>query len=458
MVITKENIKTEDKFVLVFEQQKAQMDGGAHVLKIRENAMKDFLSRGIPGRKNEEYKYSNPVKLFQEEYAFPEDYLLQKSTAPKQFSATEAENYKKTLIELIPDLNSFIIVLVNGSFREELSELSGLPKGVIVKSLKLAFEENPEHIQNYFNKCADSAEDAFADLNTAFCRDGVFIYVSEGVRLEKAFHIINSVVPVNHQVGQADNLLIMPRHLFIAEKNSEVKIIESFDSCDSGKVLINGVTEVFVKEQARAHFYKLQNGADKGSQISGIHVRQYGNSHFDTNLIVLKGLWVRNNLRIEVAGRNCETFLNGLFITNESQHVDNHTLVDHQQPDCESRQLYKGILDGKSAGVFNGKIYVRKDAQKINAYQSSKNILLSDDAAIYTKPQLEIYADDVKCSHGSSTGRINEEALFYLRSRGIGTEAAKRLLLFAFVSDVLKTITIEPLRNHLDTLLKEKLT
>lgn len=452
MVITKEKINTENKFVLAFEQQKAQMDGGAYVLKVREDAMKDFLSRGIPGRKNEEYKYSNPVKLFQEEYVF------QGLPVCTGFSAQEEDVYKKASAELIPGLNPFIIVLYNGSFREELSDLSGLPKGVIVKSLKQAFEENPELIQNYFNTCADSAEDAFASLNTAFCSDGVFIYVPEVVKIEKAFHIINRVGPVINQLSPADDLLIMPRHLFVVEKDAEVKIVESFDNYESERVLINSVTEVIVKEQARTHFYKLQNGADKSSQICGIHVKQYENSHFDTNLMVLNGLWIRNNLRIEVAGKNCETFLNGLFITNESQHVDNHTLVDHQQPDCESRQLYKGILDGKSAGVFNGKIYVRKDAQKINAYQSSKNILLSDDAAIYTKPQLEIYADDVKCSHGSSTGRINEEALFYLRSRGIGTEAAKRLLLFAFVSDVLKTITIEPLRNHLDILLKEKLT
>jgi Fe-S cluster assembly protein SufD len=434
MVITTEKIKAEDKFARTFEQQKAHLEGGAAVLGIREDAMKLFMSKGIPGRKNEEYKYSSPVKLFQEEWQ------IQNHPVQTGLSDRESEVYKNSRTTLIPGLNAISLVVFNGSFREELSDLSALPKGVVICSLHRAFAEKADLVRRYFNKAAGESDDAFAALNTAFCRNGIFIHVPENVVLEKPIHII-------HHVSRADSLLLMPRHLFVIEKNAEIKIVETFDKEDAARALINSVTEVFVKEFARVHFYKVQNGLDNGSQINGIYVKQFEHSHFDTNLITLNGLWIRNNLTIEVAGRHCETFLNGLFIAKQNQHIDNHTLVDHRQPDCESTQLYKGILDGHSEGVFNGKIFVRKDAQKINAYQSSRNILLSDDAAVFTKPQLEIYADDVKCSHGSSTGRLNEEALFYLRSRGIGEETARRLLLVAFAQDVLKTIRIDPLRD-----------
>jgi Fe-S cluster assembly protein SufD len=246
--------------------------------------------------------------------------------------------------------------------------------------------------------------------------------------------------------------------LIIAEKNSEAQIIEHSISLDVRKrVIVNSVAEIFAEENSRIHYYKIQNENQNTFHIHNTQAVQKKNSHFDTNTVSLDSNWVRNNLNISIEGENCETHLNGLFITSDSQFVDNHTRVYHGKAHCQSNQLYKGILDGKSTGVFNGKIYVERDAQKTNAYQSSKNILLTDDATINTKPELEIYADDVKCSHGSSTGKIDEDALFYLRTRGLSEQSARRLLLHAFASDVLDTIKIESLKSYLEELVNQRL-
>jgi Fe-S cluster assembly protein SufD len=269
--------------------------------------------------------------------------------------------------------------------------------------------------------------------------------------VETPVHIINII-------STQESSLIQPRFLFVIGNNSELKIVESFDTINSdAKTVCNSVAEISIGEKAKVQYYKLQNDCAGVHLISSVNAHQQKDSHFDTNTVTLNGDWVRNNLNIVPDAEHCETHLNGLFITRDNQHVDNHTLVDHRKPNCESNQLYKGILDGKSTGVFNGKIFVRRDAQKTNAYQSSKNILLSDDATINTKPQLEIYADDVKCSHGSTTGQLNEEAMFYLRSRGLGEGSAKNLLLFAYAGDVIEKIQIVPLKIYLEELVNQRL-
>ncbi len=439
MNTTTEKIKAEDKLAVAFEKQSAQLTGNTALQAIRQKGITAFLDKGIPSRKNEEYKYSNPEKLFKSEYVIVTAALDTTLTTDviKQFE--------------IAGINENRIILLNGFYSKQLSSLSKLPKGVIVMDLASAIQDHSDIIEKHFAKYADVNADPFIALNTSFAADGLFIYVPDTVLVEQPLHIINIISVIEAS-------LIQTRNLFVVEKNAAVKIVESFDTHQlKVKATVNVVTEVCVAEDAKLQYYKLQNDCENIYMVNTTQVQQQAKSHFDTNTVTLNGEWIRNNLNIVVDAESCESHLNGLFIAKGHQHVDNHTLVDHRKANCESNQLYKGILDDKSVGVFNGKIYVRKDAQKINAYQSSKNILLSDDATINTKPQLEIYANDVKCSHGSSTGHLNEESLFYLRSRGLSTDSARRMLLYAFAADAINTIRIEPLRQHVDELIEKKL-
>ncbi len=434
---TVEKISATENLVSEFQKTKASLKGFAV---LREKAIIEFERIGIPNRKNEEWKYSDASALFKEE--------LQVLGSKFQVKKEDVAKF------LVPDLNASIVVLVNGIYSEEHSSLKNISKGVIVSSFSKALNENTKAFSEHFTKYADITSDAFTALNTAFASDGVFISVPDNTVVEFPVHIINIISAKGDQGG----LLVQPRFLFVIGGNAELKIIESFDTLNSStKTICNSVTEISVGENAKVQYYKLQNDCAGIHLISTVTAHQQKNSHFDTNTVTLNGDWIRNNLSILVDAEHCESHLNGLFITRGTQHVDNHTLVDHRKPNCQSNQLYKGILDEKSTGIFNGKIFVKRDAQKTNAYQSSKNILLSDDATINTKPQLEIYADDVKCSHGSTTGQLNEEAMFYLRSRGLSEDSAKNLLLFAFAGDVIQKIQIEPLRIYLEELVNERL-
>lgn len=440
MNTTTEKIKAEDKLAVAFEKQRAELAGSVNLQAIRQKAINAFLEQGIPNRKSEEYKYSNPEKLFKAEYSILKAALTTTLT-PESIKQFE-----------IPGISENRIVLLNGFYSKQLSSISKLPKGVIVSDLAGAFRDHADIIEKHFSKYADVNSDPFIALNTSFAPDGLFIHIADNVVVEQPLHIIN-IISVN------ETTLIQPRNLFVVGKNAEIQLVESFDTYQLNvKTTVNMVTETVVAENAKVKYYRLQNNCENIYLINTTQVLQQAHSQFDTNTVTLNGEWIRNNLTIVVDAENCETHLNGLFITKDNQHIDNHTLVDHQKPNCESNQLYKGILEDKSVGVFNGKIYVRKDAQKINAYQSSKNILLSDDATINTKPQLEIYANDVKCSHGSSTGHLNEDALFYLRSRGLGTDSARRLLLYAFAADAINTIRNEPLKAHIEGLIEKRLS
>lgn len=433
---TVEKITPAEKLVSEFEALKNKLPGNTFVQNLRQQAIEKFAELGIPVRKNEEYKYSNVQRLFTE------------SLKVREFESSRVEIDIEEY--LIPSIDARIIVLVNGIFSEELSATE-LGKSVVVSSMREAFEKQQNLIGEQYSKHGNINTDAFIALNTAYAADGLFLHVPDNTVVEKPLHIINLI-------SSKETKIFSPRNLFIVGKNAQVKIIETFETVDLPvKALSNSVTEIAVGENAKVQYYRLQNDCENGQQINTVCASLQQYSHFDTNTVTLDGGWVRNNLNIYLNGENCETHLNGLFLNNDDNYVDNHTLVDHRKPHCESNQTYKGILNGKSTGVFNGKIFVHRDAQKTNAYQSSKNILLSDDATINTKPQLEIYADDVKCSHGSSTGQIDEDAFFYLRARGLGTESAKKLLLHAFVNDVMQTIRIDALREHLETLIHKKL-
>jgi len=398
----------------------------------RKEAFEKFSDSGIPTRKNEEYKYTDIRKIFSE-----------------IFTAIHNEAHDLTPNPSPLGEGSIRLVFVNGWLHKDSTLSVKLPKGVIVGNLAMDGLLNHSDL---LKKHLSSDGDSLAQLNSALWTDGAFIYAPENVQLETPIEIIHI------STGEKE-ILASPRHLIVAEKNSSLSIIENNISLDlNTKVIVNSHSDIFVEENSKVQFYRLQNDCKNVSLISSTNVIQGKNSHFDTNTVTLGSEWTRNNLSIALNGENCESHLNGLFITNGTDFIDNHTAVHHNKPHCQSNQLYKGILDGKSTGTFNGKIFVERDAQKTNAYQSSKNILLSDDATINTKPQLEIYADDVKCSHGSTTGQLNEEALFYLRSRGLSVDSARNLLLYAFANDVLDTIKIDSLRTYLEELVNKCLT
>jgi Fe-S cluster assembly protein SufD len=399
----------------------------------RKEAFDLFCNAGIPGRKNEEYKYTDVKKIFS-----------------GKASAIHNEVHKLSieLEKLFIEKDSVKLVFINGWLYKDSTLSAKLPKGVIVGNLATdGLLKHADLLKKYWGNNGD----ALAQLNTALWTDGAFIYIPENTELKVSVEII-------HISTGGKEILASPRHLILSERGSSVSIIENNVCLNlNSKVIVNAHADIIVGGNAKIQFYRLQNECANVSQITSLNVVQEKNSHFDTNTITLGSEWTRNNLSIALNGENCESHLNGLFIANGNDHIDNHTSVQHNKPNCQSNQLYKGILDGKSTGIFNGKIFVERDAQKTNAYQSSKNILLSDDATINTKPQLEIYADDVKCSHGSTTGQLNEEALFYLRSRGLGEDSARRLLLYAFANDVLNTIRIDSLKKYLEELVNKRL-
>lgn len=397
-------------------------------------AKETLVKRGIPGRKDEEYKYSDTTSLFEHEM-----WLGDGSSSGEEISFS-------TFSEEV-----FRIVCINGIYQQALSTV---PSTVFVCSLAEAAANKETAVENHLGKIAAASEDPFVALNTLHFNSGLFVHVPKGIKVEKPIELIQVFESLDDQI----KTIYFPRNLIVIEENASAVFFENGQvSTGDRNVLKNSVTEIFVGEQAHLKYYRLQNEHDGFVQINDLSVAAAANSHVDTNTISMGSSWIRNNLTIRLNGKNSEAHLNGLFITDGKQHMDHHTLVDHRVPHCESNQVYKGVLSGRSTGVFNGKIFVRKDAQKTNAYQSSKNILLSDDATINTKPQLEIYADDVKCSHGSSTGQLDEQAIFYLQARGIGRDAAIQLLIHAFALEVLETIREEKIREYLAELIESTL-
>ncbi len=388
-------------------------------------AIRNVEENGIPNNKHEDYKYCNFETVLRKEF---------RTIGNKFNTIAKADAHKLK--------DCYNIVVVNGIYNESLSDKISEVK---INTLANAQPEIKGHITKY----ADVNSDAFVSLNTAFCSGGLFIEI-KGI-VTKPVHIINIT-------SVSENSFINPRQLIILEKSAEAVIVESFVSENSSaKVFQNHLSEIVLNENAKLNSYRLQNEDDNSYQINTVQVKVNRYANYTTNTFTFNGAVVRNNLNVVLASDLCESHLNGLFISSESKLIDNHTLVDHQQPNCQSNELYKGIAKDRSTGVFNGKIYVRKDAQKTNAYQSSKNILLSEDATINTKPQLEIYADDVKCSHGTSTGKVDEAALFYLKSRGIGDEKARKLLLQAFAQEVIDKIDIEELKERVVALFEKAL-
>lgn len=433
MSITIEKTSLQERFVHAFEANVGRTLNGsnARLQGLREEALAQFKALGFPTPKTEAWKYTNIAS------ALGYDYQIATSPDVPDLRPEDLADLQ------IPDLDAHVAVLVNGRFVESLSALGDLPEGVIVTGLATANEQHTELVNRTFGTIAPHRDEPFTALNTAFTRDGLFVHVGRNVVLEKPLHILNVL-------DTRQELFLQPRCLFVFEQGAEAQIIENGEARTDVKTFTNAVDEVYVSRNAHVSWYKIQREGAQASQVSGTYVYQEGDCVFRLYTFTLEGALVRNNVHALPDGENCETHLNGLFLPTGTQHVDNHTLIDHARPNCYSHELYKGVLADRATGVFNGKVYVRQDAQKINAFQENKTLVLSPDARMFTKPELEIYADDVKCSHGATSGQLDPDAMFYLRQRGLSRQQAQAMLLLAFARDVLDTVTLEPLRAWLD--------
>ena len=422
--------RPETRLLEAFERLRgAGLNGSATVAGLRAEAMEQFTALGIPTTRNEAWKYTNIGRVLRHEYVLD---------APG--GSVTAETVRRFLI---PGLDAHLVVLVNGRFSREHSSVGDLPPGVVVTGFAQASKEHPDLLSRHYGRYADAKNEAFTALNTAFATDGVFVFVPADVSLDRPVHVLNLV-------NATRDVMLQPRLLYAVESGARATFVETGHGMTDRRTLTNSVTEVYVGAHANVEHYKVQNLGATASQIYNVQVYQERDSVFTTHTLTLSGALVRNNLAFLPDGEHCETHLYGLFMGSGRAHIDSHTLVDHAKPNCFSNELYKGILEDESTGVFNGKVFVRQDAQKTNAYQSNKSIVLSERATMYSKPELEIYADDVKCSHGATTGQLDQEALFYLRSRGLSERLARALLLQAFARDVVDKIRLDPVREMLD--------
>jgi len=409
---------------------------------IRRDGFETFNKTGLPTHKNEEWKYTKISNLFNKEYALSEDEV--------KSSITVAD---VDAIRLPGHENANELVFVNGKFNAELSTIRTSDNQLVIQPLEEAAKgAYKDLVAEHLNKSSLFIKDGIHALNTSFIYGGIFIHVNKNQVIELpvyVYHITDA--RKNHTLAQ-------PRSLFFVNQNAKLQVVENYTTIGSMESFTNEVIEIIVDTNAIVEYYKIQNDVVTASQVGTTHIRQIGKSYVHTFTVSLNGGTIRNNTDIIMEAAGNEAHMYGLYLLNGKTHVDNHTLVDNTKPNCFSNELYKGIVDDQATGVFSGKIFVRPDAQKTNAYQSNKNILLSDDASVNTKPQLEIFADDVKCSHGCTIGQLDDEALFYLQARGISKDLAQSMLLQAFAADVVEQVKLEPLRKHVEELITKRLT
>jgi Fe-S cluster assembly protein SufD len=400
--------------------------------RIRQDAIGRFSEQGFPTIFDEEWRFTNLSPILRTSF---------KLASENGFRLSSAELKKL----IVPDLTCNQVVLVNGRYASELSALGSLPDGVKVTGLAQAFDSDEELLERHLAQYVDYQSDAFSALNNAFMEDGVFVYIPKGVVVKEPIHIL--------YVSAATEapLISHPHNLIVAEDDSQAFIVEDYVSLnDNDTYFSNVVTEIVAGENTVLSHYLIERESKKAFNISTLRVQQSRNSNFSSHSVLIGGSLVRNNVHPVMVGEGCDCLVNGLFMANGRQHMDNYMRVEHASPHCDSRQFYNGILDGRAHGVFSGRIVVHKGAQKTDAKQTNRNLVLSERAQIDTKPQLEIYADDVKCTHGATIGQLNQEAIFYLRSRGIDEELARTMLLVAFANESIERMKIEPMRRYLN--------
>lgn len=426
----------KEKLVSSFMAFENNVDVTTKVHDIRSEAIKSFEEKGFPSKKDESWKYTSLNKLLKTDF----------TVFPKQDNALEYSEVKQYFIH---DIESFKLVFIDGKYSSNLSKTTHEGMDICLMSAALNKPKYRLVIDNYFNKIA--TKESLTSLNTAFSNEGAFIHIPKNKMVEKPIQI------VYFSTGDESALMQQPRSLIVVEENSYVQVIERHQSLTDNPVLTNSVTEVFAKKRAIVDYYKIQNDNGNASLIDNTFINQRQESQCSVHTFSLGGKLTRNNLNFYQNGGRINSVLKGITIIEDNQHVDHNTLVHHIEPNCESHQDYKGVFGESSTGVFNGKVIVDKEAQKTNAFQSNNNILLSDKASINTKPQLEIFADDVKCSHGCTIGQLDDNAMFYLRSRGIPEKEAKALLMYAFANNVLDSVKIAKLKVRINKLIAEKL-
>jgi Fe-S cluster assembly protein SufD len=403
---------------------------------IRKAAILRFSELGFPTVRDEDWRFTSVAVIAQTDFQIaPDDRTRVSLDMLTPFT--------------VPGMPCTRLVFVNGRFAPALSSVREMPKGVTVTSLGQAMGGDRASLEAHLARYADFHQDAFSALNTAFMEDGAFISIPRGVVLEEPIHLLYL------STEAALPTVTYPRNLIVMGEDTQASILEDYVSLGDGVALSNAVTELVVGQNSVVSHYLIERENTQSFNVSTLRVEQGRSSNVTSHSVLLGGALVRNNIHPVLAGEGCECVINGLFVPTGRQHMDNYMKVEHASPHGSSRQFYKGILDGQSRGVFHGRIIVHKDAQKTDAKQTNMNLLLSEDAQIDTKPQLEIYADDVKCTHGATIGQIDEEAVFYLRSRGIAEAPAKALLLFAFAQESLQRMKIEPLRKYLEGLVTQ---
>lgn len=429
----------EKQYIDIFTQYRKLIEenSSAGMNALRDEAFEAFVKVGFPTNKLEDYHHTNVAKFFEKDYGLN----------LKQLGA-DYNPYTSHICD-VPDLSSYLYYLVNDLFYNENIPLSKLPKDVFVGSLRRFAETHPDVFSKHYGKIADVKNNGVAAFNTMFAQDGFVVYVPKNVEIDKPLQLIN-------MLQSSVDYLVNRRILVIVEDGARLKLLVCDHTVDSSNFLVTQVSEIFVGENAHVDFYELEVNSDAVVRLASTYVHQQASSNIVINNVALECGITRNNYRVKLGGEHAEATVCGLVVAEKEQQVDNHAFLDHAMPNCTSTQLFKYILQGDAVGAFCGRILVEKDAQKTQAYQTNRNLCISPRARMFSKPQLEIYADDVKCSHGLTTGQLDEDALFYLRARGISKQKAYDLLMQAFAIDVLQYIRVPSVRERLLELLEKR--
>ncbi|TVQ54650.1 MAG: Fe-S cluster assembly protein SufD [Phycisphaerales bacterium] len=398
---------------------------------LAQRAIARFSEMGLPTTRDEEWRLTNIKPIASTNFRVPEE-------LPANINAKDLERFD------MPGLEGPKLVFINGLFAPNLSEIGALPDGVRLMPLTEAFNELSDELELHLGRYADIEKDAFTALNTGSFREGVFVHVPKGTKLDKPIRILNV------SDARSEPIITNPRNLIVGGDECEFTVIEDYVSTGQDVHFTNAVTEVVVGKRANVSHYLIERESEKAFNISTLQIQQEEESNFASHTVLLGGALVRNNVRPVLNGERCDSLLNGLYLPAKKQHMDNHMLVHHARPNCDSRQFYIGVLDDDATAVFSGRIIVDQISQKTDAKQHSGNLLLTDRARVNTHPQLEIYADDVKCTHGATIGQLDEDAIFYLRSRGLSKEAARGMLIHAFAMESLERMQIAPVKDFIE--------
>ena len=426
-------MKSEQQYIELYEQARGMIvQHSSDVMNaVRDGAYENLKAKGFPSRKVERYKYTDMQSLFEPDYGLN---LNRLEIPVDPYDAFRCD---------VPNLSTSLYFIVNDAFYSKVTPKSHLPEGVIIGSLK------DFSTTDYYHQLASKDDDAVTSLNTMLAQDGLYVFIPKGVVLDRAIQIIN--------ILRSDvDLMVNRRVLIIVEEGAEAKFLFCDHAADDRHFLTTQVIEAFVGENAKLDLYCLEETHAKNVRVSNVYIDQQANSRVNHNVITLHNGITRNKLDLHLSGEGAECFCNGCVIADKQQHVDNNTLITHHVPHCTSQELYKYVLNDEAVGAFAGKVYVAKDAQKTSSQMTNQNLCATKKARMYTQPMLEIYADDVKCAHGSTVGQLNDAAMFYMRQRGIPEKEARLLLQNAFINEVIDQMELEPLRNRLHYLVEKR--